>query len=649
MATEKDLDLDNIDVEPVVSSGLPNFTPAARVNTAAAESVEVQLTAPEAISEPAVALDAEPKGDTTPEATAPFGIQPDEMAHHSAVDTPEDGKAELPKATVVEVEQAAPQADSAIPAGDVNVTVAGSEPARVFEEELARDPIRSYAGILLEHGADNYQHRPDEKQSYYVTFQTPDGPETIWGVDLERALAESGAQRGDPLKLDHMGNDPVQVDKILRDANGNVTGTQLIDTTRAKWEANKITSAELDRIESAKAVAKLVPDALTATSDAPSARQPARADEAIEAVADRVRAKASGLNPDALAQFSAALEEPQTPTRPAGTIPGAGPTRGQEQVRTGAEALIEGGASLIGGAASLTGSVLKGVGKGAASLASALKPREREPQVDADFNDTPVLDAPGGEKQVGTSPPAALSESVAPDPVVDPVASEPLTPAGGVDLADAKAQPDAQVQASAASEPSGVTVLPRLSEYRVEQVERAASKYEEASEKFWSSHKMPLIRQEIESRAEAAGITPQELMGKIKPNGEYAELHEKFVNAVSGSPEAQIAKKQMDKALDGWAKQYGRAQEELLNPETEGNPHYDKLKEQLDGSSKKMHDNAADVPAFEGEQSHLDKLKDVMERIAERLKEMVQKVAKFVSRPFTKGAEAGSADHAPAP
>lgn len=237
----------------------------------------------------------------------------------------------------------------------------------------------------------------------------------------------------------------------------------------------------------------------------------------------------------------------------------------------GAETLLKGTAQLAEGVASLTGAAMQGLGRGASALAGALS-------------------GSGTEKG---------------------------------DTAPVMAAPDALA--------GRVPVLPRLSEYRVDQVEKAGNNYHKAHEAFWAADKMPEVHRGIENRANEAGLTVTQVIEKMKPDGEYSDLHQTFVNAVAQSPEAQGNKKVMDKALTGWAKQYGRAQEELLNPETEGNPHYEKLKDRLETSSAKMHQDAGNTPAFAGEgQSHIERLREVMERIAERLKEVVKGIVDLV-------------------
>lgn len=623
-----DQEFDNIDPESIAVSGLPNFIPP-QVKPA---------PQPEIVAQPEAAAAAEPTSEPP-----------------SAADT---ATAEPVIASDV-VGSAEPTAEAA---------TAPTEPL-ADEVKKSKTPERSHAGLLIEHGEANYQHNPDNKKNYYVTLDTVNGPETIWGVDLGRAMKESGSDIGDPVKLDYMGSELVIVDKDVRNDAGIVIGKEQIETNRNTWAVNAISEYELNQIYSAslksgtdkdgaakplddvkpvvdviepgdleaERVAEAVADS-SVPDGASTESQKQKAQAALDDFASSVKPSGSFVNPADLASVNASLQ----PDTAHASIPGAGATRGQEQVRTGAEAFIEGGASLLGGAASLTGAVLKGVGKGAAGLAAAISSAGREKGdgvPDADFADDGVLQF-DGDAAVNSAAAEQLPEPLALD-APQSTSPVPATPAGEATVASQGAEADAET--------SRVNVLPRLSEYRVDQVDRAASNYQKAHENFWQAHRMPLIRQEIESRAEAAGLTPQDVIEKMKPNGEFADLHEKFNKAVAQSPDAQIAKKAMDKALDGWTKQYGRAQEELLNPETEGNPHYEKLKERLGKSSDGMHKNAADIPAFEGEQSHMDRLKDAMLKLVERLKEMAQNFVNFVRGKSGKTADAGGADHAPAP
>ncbi|WP_426810508.1 hypothetical protein ABOC32_06700 [Pseudomonas sp. WOUb67] len=416
-------------------------------------------------------------------------------------------------------------------------------------------PGRSYAGILVHHGAAPYQNDPANQGSYYVTLQTPAGQQTLWGAGLEQAMRETAPAVGKPVQLDYQG--------------GAEAGSA--QSAQGSWSVHSIDATALQARPSPSAAPDIDPSAF----------------DAIMKVAGEVKPKGSSLDPDEVRRINAALldtnasnaAEPPRPAEPAEQEPQ------HPREASGAESLLRGGAELVGGVASLTGAAMQGIGKGASALASALR-RDGQTQ-DAQV---PSAQSATAEKHSTSVEPGSADEMI-----------------------------------------GRVQVLPRLSEYRVDQVEKAANNYEKAHAAFWNAGNMPQVREQIETRAEQTGLSVPEVIEKMKPDGEYTDLHEKFVEAVGESADAQNSKKAMDKALTGWARQYGRAQEELLNPETEDNPHYDKLKNRLESSSESMHRNAGNTPAFEGEtQSHLERLRDVMQRIGERLKEMVQGIVSLV-------------------
>lgn len=191
-------------------------------------------------------------------------------------------------------------------------------------------------------------------------------------------------------------------------------------------------------------------------------------------------------------------------------------------------------------------------------------------------------------------------------------------------------------------------VLPRLSEYRIIQAEKAADTFSQEQEKFWmASPKLSALRDEIDRIARERGVPKQDLMEEMKPGGDLAELRSRFNEAVAENPEALTHKRSMDKALDSYVRQYGRAQEEMLNPEQTGNPHYEGLKARLNANHTKMEESAADVPAFakadgELEKAHLEKLRAAVAAIMTKIREVVEEFTKLLSGKR-------EVDHAPAP
>lgn len=184
-----------------------------------------------------------------------------------------------------------------------------------------------------------------------------------------------------------------------------------------------------------------------------------------------------------------------------------------------------------------------------------------------------------------------------------------------------------------------VSVLPTISEYRVKKVEEAARNYDKAVDSFWKVPPMAAMRKEIEERARQTGLSVPDAMAKMKPGGEWADLHDKFVEGVAASPDAIQSKVAMDKALSSWVRQYDHGTEELLGADIEGNPSHKKAKERIEASLAAMEGKTAQTPVFGGEsESHAERLKAAVAAIMERIKEFFHAVGQRFS-----GAEA---DHA---
>ncbi|SOE06342.1 hypothetical protein SAMN05518800_6985 [Variovorax sp. YR752] len=97
-----------------------------------------------------------------------------------------------------------------------------------------RPPVR---GMLVAAAAAPYQFDPVQRMSFYMTVRTETGDRTIWGSDLERALAESASQPriGDQVVLTQHGTRPVSVRAAVRNAEGELVGEKKIVAQRARW------------------------------------------------------------------------------------------------------------------------------------------------------------------------------------------------------------------------------------------------------------------------------------------------------------------------------------------------------------------------------------------------------------------------------
>jgi hypothetical protein len=118
----------------------------------------------------------------------------------------------------------------------------------------------------------------------------------------------------------------------------------------------------------------------------------------------------------------------------------------------------------------------------------------------------------------------------------------------------------------------------------------------------------------------------------MRPEGDFAELRQRFSEAVNESSEAAARKKAMDRALDDFIKHYGRALEEVIKPEPIGKPGHERLKERLEKAHQDMESSASTVPAFdtgqgELEPSHLERLKAAVQTVVERIKDVLHELS----------------------
>lgn len=80
---------------------------------------------------------------------------------------------------------------------------------RVDEEPVFEENQPDRTTRLVDHGSAPYQHDEKASQSYFVTIEQNDVKQTLWGVDLERAVSQSGAQIGDGISIENVGSMPV--------------------------------------------------------------------------------------------------------------------------------------------------------------------------------------------------------------------------------------------------------------------------------------------------------------------------------------------------------------------------------------------------------------------------------------------------------
>ncbi|TCG09610.1 hypothetical protein BZM27_04665 [Paraburkholderia steynii] len=130
------------------------------------------------------------------------------------------------------------------------------KPAR--QKTGTQKPPAVTAGILVEHGAARFHHDPKENESYYATVRTESGDRTVWGLDLERAIGESGVQPGQRIELERGGSKVVTVKQRQFDENGHELAPNEVESRRNAWRVSSpdlsqlLTPEQRERIEAAR-------------------------------------------------------------------------------------------------------------------------------------------------------------------------------------------------------------------------------------------------------------------------------------------------------------------------------------------------------------------------------------------------------------
>jgi hypothetical protein len=104
---------------------------------------------------------------------------------------------------------------------------------------------RTYVGELLDFGAAHYKFDKDEKESYFVKLKTATGEQTVWGVDLSRAMEDLQAKGpvNGPIILAFQGAKAVKTSVRTRDAQGKPAGWESAVVNRNEWFAQSLADA----------------------------------------------------------------------------------------------------------------------------------------------------------------------------------------------------------------------------------------------------------------------------------------------------------------------------------------------------------------------------------------------------------------------
>lgn len=96
-------------------------------------------------------------------------------------------------------------------------------------------PAGVTAGVLVAHGPARFNHDEKQNHSYYATVRTAAGEQTVWGLDLERAIGESGVQVGQRIELEKGGSKTVTVQQRQFDERGRELAPKTVESRRNEW------------------------------------------------------------------------------------------------------------------------------------------------------------------------------------------------------------------------------------------------------------------------------------------------------------------------------------------------------------------------------------------------------------------------------
>jgi hypothetical protein len=136
----------------------------------------------------------------------------------------------------------APVLNTESPAPPTHTCASGQPPVAPpgAESTAPTKPRLFTAGKMISHGKARFEHNDNNNMSYFVILENQNGERcTTWGVDLQRALAMSDARIGDQVILQNLGKRPVDVQRMIHDADGKPIGSEWIPAVRVHWEVEK--------------------------------------------------------------------------------------------------------------------------------------------------------------------------------------------------------------------------------------------------------------------------------------------------------------------------------------------------------------------------------------------------------------------------
>lgn len=124
--------------------------------------------------------------------------------------------------------------ESAAPGGRANAALpSAAAPASPVQGTPTPDSVT--AGVLVAHGPAPFNHDDKQNASYYATVRTEDGERIVWGLDLERAIGESGVQPGQRIELEKGGSKTVTAQQRQFDEKGTELAPKTVTSRRNEW------------------------------------------------------------------------------------------------------------------------------------------------------------------------------------------------------------------------------------------------------------------------------------------------------------------------------------------------------------------------------------------------------------------------------
>lgn len=136
----------------------------------------------------------------------------------------------------VTASQPQPQQQKSSPAPEP--AVPRISPAVHTPAEKAREPV---TGKVTACGPAPFRFETDQSDSTFITLHNREGSQTFWGKELAGLLRETNLQPGRMVTLQWLGEQPVTVNKPVKDMQGNFTGHyEKVQTKRNQWSLTPV-------------------------------------------------------------------------------------------------------------------------------------------------------------------------------------------------------------------------------------------------------------------------------------------------------------------------------------------------------------------------------------------------------------------------